>query len=105
MNLKDVKSFEELNLKQTLRAHILYEQIMGHPFIESDGLNGIVMLFYSYVIGSNRDTNIDYNDFLDFLDEHNNMIGEFTKWIIKMNDNNKLTEPEPEPGEAKEAEA
>lgn len=103
MNIKDIKNFEELNLRQTLRAHILYEQIMGHAFTDKDGLNGIVVLFYSYIVGSNRDSNIDYNDYLDWLDEHNEMMKAFSQWMIKVNDANKSIRDDEPQGEAQEA--
>lgn len=101
MNIKDVNTFDELNLRKTLRAHILYEQILGHPFNENDGLNGIVVLFYSFIVGSNRNSNIDYNDFLDWLDEHESMLNDFTEWMVKQNKAVKSIDPEPT-GEAQE---
>ena len=102
MNIKDIKNFEELNLRQTLRAHILYEQIMGHAFTGDDGLNGVVVLFFSYIAGSNRNANIDYNDYLDWLDEHNEMLTEFTAWMVKVNQANESIQPDSQ-GEVKEA--
>lgn len=103
-NINEITKFEELNLKQTFRAHILYEQIMEHPFSEKDGLNGVVVLFFSYIMGSNRNTSIDYNDYLDWLDEHPNMITLFTAWLVKMNEAKQSIPQRALEGEVKEAE-
>jgi len=103
-NIKNIKEFNELNLKQTLRAHILYEQIIGHPFEVGDGLNGIVVLFYSYIVGSNRQSNVDYNDYLDWLDEHMDMVGKFSEWLQAQNKAvQSMPHPETPVGEAMEA--
>ena len=106
MEIKNIEKFEDLNLRKTLRAHILYEQIMGHPFSGEDGLNGMVVLFYSFIMGSNRQANIDYNDFLDWLDDHEAMLVEFTNWMVKQNTAEKSIklDKENEQGEAQETE-
>lgn len=83
-DLKDVKNFEDLNLRQTFRAHIIYEQIMGESFNSTAGLNGVIVLFYSHIMGSNKDASIDYDDFMDWLDEHPEMLTQFTEWYLKV---------------------
>lgn len=82
-NISEIKEFSELNIRQTFRAHILYEQIMEHSFTGNDGLNGMIVLFYCYICGSNHDSVIDYNDYLDWLDENPGMLSAFTAWMAK----------------------
>lgn len=94
VNIKDIKDFNELNLRQTLRAHIIYEQIMGHGFTGEDGLNGVVVLFFSYIAGSNRNANVDYNDYMDWLDENPNMLTSFSTWIQAQNAAKHSIEPD-----------
>lgn len=84
VNIKDIKDFKDLNLRQTFRAHIIYEQIMEHSFTPDDGLNGIIVLLYSYICGSNHDTIIDYNDYMDWLDDNPDMVVEFTTWYTNV---------------------
>lgn len=93
VNIKDIKDFNELNLRQTFRAHIIYEQIMGHGFIGEDGLNGVIMLFFSYIAGSNPNSGVDYNDFMDWLDENPNMLTLFSEWIQAQNAVKRSFEP------------
>jgi len=104
-NIKEINSFEELNLKMTFRAHIIYEKIMGHSFDTSDGLNGIVVLFFSYVLGSNRDANLDYEEFMDWLDEHPEMITKFSEWLVSGTDARNHMPSNEEPKETKSEEA
>lgn len=84
-NIIEIKQFEELNLKQTFRAYIIYEKIMGESFSSKAGLNGIIVLFYSYIMGSNKDMIVDYDDYMDWLDEHPSMLNEFSDWLVKIN--------------------
>lgn len=82
-NISEIKEFSELNLRQTFRAYIIYEQIMEHSFTGNDGINGIIVLFYCYICGSNHDTVIDYNEYLDWLDEHPFILQQFVDWFTK----------------------
>ena len=84
-NINEIKQFEELNLKQTFRAHIIYEKIMGESFSAQSGINGIIVLFYSYIMGSNKDMVVDYEEYMDWLDENPSMFENFTDWLIKIN--------------------
>lgn len=101
VNIKDIKDFSELNLRQTFRAHILYEQIMGHGFTGSDGLNGVIVLFFSYIAGSNPHSNVDYDEYMDWLDENPNMLTLFSEWIQAQNTakHSMTQEKEENPGE------
>lgn len=102
-NINEITKFEELNLKQTFRAHIIYEQIMGHGFITTDGLNGVIVLFYSYIMGSNRGATVDYNQYMDWIDDNPEMLTKFTEWI-QMQNTAKHSVETIEPAEAQEGE-
>lgn len=105
-DLKKVKSFSDLNLRQTFRAHIIYEQIMGESFNSKAGLNGMIVLFYSYIMGCNKDATIDYDGWFDWLDENPQMLAEFTDWVVSINkarvkDNEEREEPQEDSGAKK----
>lgn len=93
INISEIKEFNELNLRQTFRAHIIYEQIMGHGFMSSDGLNGVIVLFYSYILGSNRGTAVDYDAFMDWIDDNPEMLTKFSEWIQSQNNAKQSIEP------------
>lgn len=100
-NLNEIKDFKELNLRQTFRAHIIYEQIMGKSFSVDAGLNGTIVLFYSHILGSNKDVVIDYDEFMDWLDANPKMLSEFTEWYLLINGAKIKPENEEGPAEKK----
>lgn len=72
MTIKD----KEYKLKITLRGMMLFEQITGKPF----AINGMMdeyVYFYSLLLANNQDCNLDFNDFIDALDENPTLISEF----------------------------
>jgi len=85
MNIKDITNFKDLNLHQTFRAHIIYEQIMGETFGSNQGLIGIITFFYANVIASNKEWDLDYDEFMDWLDERPQMLEEFAQWYMRIN--------------------
>lgn len=95
MNIKDINNFEDLNLRQTFRSHIIYEQIMGETFSARHGLNGIIMFFYSNVVACNPDMECDYDVFMDWLDDHPEMVSRFSDWYISVNKVSVTEEGEP----------
>ncbi|MCQ2978737.1 MAG: hypothetical protein MJ245_02965 [Clostridia bacterium] len=55
---------------------MLFEQITGKPF----AINGMMdeyVYFYSLLLANNQDCNLDFNDFIDALDENPTLISEF----------------------------
>ena len=76
---------QEIELKQTCRTMIIYENVMGKTF-SPDGISEIVILFYSTILASSKDNNISYDDVIDYIDEYgpitdNKVIAEFTEWL------------------------
>ena len=82
INFKD----KEIEIKQTLRSLVLYENITGATFHPST-LNDIVTLFYCVVITSAKDYSIEYDDFLDYLDENMEVFAEFSEWLQNLSKN------------------
>lgn len=99
-DLKKVKNLKDLNLHSTFRAHIIYEQIMGESFNANAGLNGVIVLFFSYIMGCNKDANLDYEEWFDWLDANPDILGEFTDWLISVNAAKSKLEGEPAGEEA-----
>lgn len=77
----------EIELKQTCRAMIIYENIMGKTFYPT-GISEVVILFYATILASSKDSTISYEDVIDYIDEFgpitdNKVIEEFTEWLNK----------------------
>lgn len=77
MKLITIKN-KEYKIKQTLRALFIFEQITGRPFEIKTMLDNYIF-FYSVIIANNPDNILDWDDFIDALDESPNLLTEFTE--------------------------
>lgn len=77
MKLITIKN-KEYKIKQTLRALFIFEQITGRPFEIKTMLDNYIF-FYSVIIANNPDNILDWDDFIDALDESPNILTEFTE--------------------------
>ena len=73
---------KEIELKYTMRSLMIYEDITGKSFNPST-LKDIMIYFYSTLLASDRDTDVSFDEFVDYVDEHNEVISEFTEWITQ----------------------
>lgn len=79
-------------VKYGFRALMIYENITGESF-QPNGLNSILTLLYCCVMAANKDATIDFNDFVDELDEQPQIISDFSKYIVGMlTKNSNITE-------------
>ena len=70
----------EIELKQTFRAHIIYEQITGNTFSEKN-VTDIITFYYSTVMAANPELVITFDEFIGWLDEDPNRLTEFVNWL------------------------
>ena len=75
---------KEYKVKQTLRALFIFEQITGRAFEIKTMLYNYIF-FYSVIIANNPDNILDWDDFIDALDENPNLLTEFTELNQKQN--------------------
>ena len=71
-------TIKEYKIKQTLRALFIFEQITGRPFEIKTMLDNYIF-FYSVIIANNPDNILDWDDFIDALDENPNLLTKFTE--------------------------
>ncbi len=69
---------KEYKVKQTLRALFIFEQITGRPFEIKTMLDNYIF-FYSVILANNPDNILDWDDFIDALDENPNLLNDFTE--------------------------
>lgn len=74
----------DTELRQTFRAHIIYEQITGETFKGKD-LTSIIVFFYSTLMACNPNLTLEFDDFINWLDSEPDKLGEFTNWLLKLN--------------------
>jgi len=83
---------KEVELKYSLRALIMYENIENKTF-QPTSLQNLMTFFYSIVLASSKDYSLTFDEFLDFVDEdqNNNLLNEFAGWLNDITENqNKL---------------
>lgn len=82
---------QEITLKYSMRSLFLYEQKSGESFSPRN-LEQYCLYFYCVVCSSNKDLDLTFDDFIDFLDEDPSKITEFAEWLSKtMQKNNFLS--------------
>lgn len=57
----------EYNVRYSIRAMFIFEQIKGEPFGLYNTLDNFI-LFYSMIMASNKDCNLKWDDFIDAID-------------------------------------
>lgn len=71
---------KDVELRWSFRSLLLFENIMQKSF-QPKGLTDIITYMYCVIISSDKDLNLTYDDFLYYLDEHPNVITDFSVWL------------------------
>lgn len=72
----------DVQLKSTFRAHIIYEQITGGTFAPKN-LTDIVTFYFSTVMACSPDLALDFNEFLDWLDDNPSSLNDFVSFLTE----------------------
>ena len=72
---------KEVELKNTIRSLIIYENITNQTFFAPSTLEDVITYFYCVVVASSKDYSLKFDDFVDWIDENPNVLNEFTKWF------------------------
>ena len=78
---------ETIELKNTLRSILVFEQITNKPF-SLNGMTDIMIYFYSVIIASEPNVELTFDEFMSYLDENQEVFQEFNEWLIKVNSKN-----------------
>lgn len=66
-------------LKYSFRGYIIYEELTEKSF--DGGFKETIILFYSMIMASNKQLALEFDDFIDWLDENPDKLNEFTEWL------------------------
>lgn len=91
---------KEYKIKYSIRALFIFEQITGKPFKIETLLDNYIF-FYSMILANNKDEVLDWNDFLDALDDNPNLLEEMNEVVISKEKQDKVFNVEEENGEKK----
>lgn len=90
---------KEVELRNSFRAYIIFENITGKSFQSMNSLADVLCFMYATILGSLKTTDITWDDFIDYIDEHPEVVTTFSQWIVDSNTvineaSNKLVEEE-----------
>lgn len=77
---------KEIELKQTIRSLIMYENIKGESY-SPKSLNDILLYIYCVVIASSKDYSIDYDAFIDWIDDNPGELEKISQFIQQTQEN------------------
>lgn len=81
---------EVIEMRYSFRALMIYENIMQKSF-QGNGVTEILTFMYCIILGSKKDLQFTYDEFLDMVDENPALIKEFSEWLTEtVQHNNEL---------------
>ena len=90
----------EYKLKYTIRAIFIFEQIAKKPFEVTTTLDNY-LFFYCMILANNPDTALDWDDFLDAVDNDKSLLLQLNKVIMDYQQKNELFNDGGDSGEKK----
>ena len=73
---------KDFSLKYTLRAFCVFESISGYPFQFGKLLDEYI-LFYSFLIASNKDSfNMEFDEFIELCENDLTLFEQFKEFIL-----------------------
>lgn len=76
---------KEIELKKTFRSYIIFESITDKIFAPKT-MSDVVTYFYCVVLASDRNLELTFDEFIDWLDENEDALNDFEQWLTKINE-------------------
>ena len=83
--MKVVIKEQEIELKKTMRSYMMFESITDKAFAPKT-LTDMVTYFYCVVMSSHKGLELQFDEFIDWLDEHDGIMPQFTQWLAGVNE-------------------
>ena len=77
---------KEIELKQTIRSLLMFENIKGETYFPKT-LNDILLYIYCVVVSSSKDYTLDYDAFIDWIDENPNELEKINMFLEQTQEN------------------
>jgi len=74
---------KDIELKFTLRSMMMYENITGKTFAP-EGISDILTFMYCIVVSCSKDYSLQFDDFVDWLDDNQSKLAEFSEWLTNV---------------------
>lgn len=78
---------KEIELKYSIRAMLMYEN-MTDKTLNPTGLTDVITFMFCVVVASSKDYSLQFDDFIDYLDENPDVISQFSEWLKTSATNN-----------------
>lgn len=91
---------KEVELKYSFRSLMLYENIQKKSFAPESTTDVLVFMF-CVILGSDKDIKLDFNTFLDMVDDNPQLVVEFGDWLTKEINKQNMLSPDDESDEKK----
>lgn len=93
---------KNVTLKYGFRALMMFERITGKTF-QGGGLNDCLTLFYCCFVSGDLNTNVTFDNFIEWCDENPQEVVNFTQWLTnKLQMEGELSKQGNSPKEKKE---
>lgn len=73
---------KEFSLRYSLRAFMLFEQMLSKPF-NIETLTDTYVLLYCFLMATNKPFDITFEQYMDLLDENPAAVREFNTWFAE----------------------
>ena len=83
--MKVVIKEQEIELKKTMRSYMMFESITDKAFAPKN-LTDMVTYFYCVVMSSCKGLELPFEEFIDWLDENDGIMPQFTQWLAGVNE-------------------
>lgn len=85
---------QEVELKQTFRSYIVYEQ-MTEKLFQPKTMTDFSIYFYSVILTSKQDLELTFDDFILWLDDNMDKYKDFMEWLSTQGKINEDTTKKP----------
>ena len=75
----------EYNIKYSIRAMFIFEQIKGEPFGLYTTLDNFIF-FYSMIMAANKNCTLKWDDFIDAIDNDESIVKQLQEVLANNND-------------------
>lgn len=87
---------KDIELKFSFRSLMIYENITKKSF-NPESTSDILIFMFCVLISSDKDLNLDFGEFLDYVDNNPYIIVDFSEWFTgQMNNANTISPDEDE---------
>ncbi len=94
----------EYNLRYTLRALFIYEELKGEPYSGAKIINNYILLF-SMLLANNKDFSLSFNEVIEACDDNPSIFQEFVSVLEAENERvRKMAEHDSDKKKAKKTE-